>query len=311
MSNSQVIFWGKVLLFWLLAYVLYHHFFVEREFGPLWLHFQSTWQWNKLPFLIIATLLMPINWLLETWKWKVLLKNRTSFNQLIKGVSAGVTFGFITPGRAGEFIGRTFYIEDVNKVNVFFLSLVGGLAQTAVTLVAGSIMFSLSHFYQPFIAGLAIGTTAVFLLFYFRFDLLNSLLATMPFLANRDLVMQQADLPSLATLFKVLLLSALRYFVYLSQYVLLMMAVGIDLSAWKLYVNNALVLLLQTFSPLMPYLDFTYRGSVAVFIFEPQTKNTIAVFLAVTLVWMINLVIPALVGYFFIWRHKFQLLKQT
>jgi hypothetical protein len=61
----------------------------------------------------------------------------------------------------------------------------------------------------------------------------------------------------------------------------------------------------------MPYLDFTYRGSVAVFIFEPQTKNTIAVFLAVTLVWMINLVIPALVGYFFIWRHKFQLLKQT
>lgn len=305
-SKRQLILFGKFFLFLLLVYVLYDQFFVAREFSVLWQYFKQQLDWNRFPFLLVAFLLMPVNWILETWKWKVLLKSKTKFGQLIKGVSAGVTFGFITPGRMGEFVGRTFYLDDANKTNVFFLSTLGGLAQTAVTLVAGSVMFSLSHFYQPFYAGLAIGLTAVFLLLYFRFDVLNQRLRQIPFLAVRNLVMTQAEIPTMAVLLKVLLLSALRYFVYISQYVLLLLFVGISLDVFLLYMNNALVLLLQTFSPLIPYLDFTYRGSVALFIFAPYTENKIAVFVAVTLVWLINLVLPAIIGYIFIWKNKFQ-----
>lgn len=60
----------------------------------------------------------------------------------MKGVIAGVTFGFVTPGRSGEFIGRVLYLDDKDKTKVFYLTGIGGIAQTAITLLAGSLCLS-------------------------------------------------------------------------------------------------------------------------------------------------------------------------
>jgi len=306
-----MLYWGKIILFLVLAAMLYYQLFEARNMAKLWQQLVARWQWSLLPFLILAALLMPVNWLLETWKWKVLLNGNAGWGQLMKGVSAGVTFGFITPGRVGEFVGRTFYLEHTKKSDVFLLSLIGGLAQTAATLLFGTLFFSISDWYQPFVAGLTIGLTSVFLFFYFRFDLLNKLLMRLPFKRLQHLAMTPLQLPALNVTLKVLLLSVIRYGVYLSQYVLMMLFMGVDIGLLPLYVNSGLVLLLQSFSPLLPYLDFSYRGTVAIFVFHSQTDNPLAVVAAVTFVWLFNLVLPALVGYFFIWRHKFQYLKQN
>lgn len=253
---------------------------------------------------VIAFLFMPVNWLLETVKWRILLQDsKTSFIDLLKGVMAGVTFGFVTPARSGEFIGRVLYMNDAHKAKVFYLSSIGGIAQTVVTLMAGALCVSAMNI-DGFLQGLAIGLAGCCLLLYFRFDVLNKLLLSFPFMVRNGLTIGNEELPQLKVQVQVLAIAALRYFVYLLQYMLVFMFFGVSMDALLLLMHNALLLLVQSFSPLMPWMDISFRGGSALWVYGSVTDNNIAVVTAAVCIWVINLVLPALVGYVFIVRKK-------
>ena len=65
-------------------------------------------------YLIIALILVPVNWGIETFKWKYLIKKieYISFSKAFKSILSGVTIGIFTPNRMGEFAGRIFYLES-------------------------------------------------------------------------------------------------------------------------------------------------------------------------------------------------------
>jgi hypothetical protein len=54
----------------------------------------------------------------------------------------------------------------------------------------------------------------------------------------------------------------------------------------------------------MPLLDFSYRGASALYVFKNFSNNNIAILSTVMMVWLINLVAPAVIGYFFILKRK-------
>ena len=246
---------------------------------------------------------MPVNWGLETIKWRALLRSEVSFSKLLKSIIAGITVGFVTPGRSGEFAGRVLFLNDDNGAKVFYLSSIGGLAQTAASLtIAVPFVYMWSN--DTFITEIVTGSAVIYLLVFFRFDLVNKVLSSWSFLQKYGLVIEHGALPDIDTQTSVLLLSALRFGVYLMQYVLSLMFFGLSNNLLALTTHSVVYLLAQTFSPLMPLLDFSYRGATALYVFKGLSNNNIAILSAIMMVWLINLVVPAVIGYLFILKRK-------
>ena len=253
--------------------------------------------------LFLAIVLMPLNWGLETLKWKILLRTSVPLGRLAKSVMAGITVGFVTPGRSGEFIGRVMFLNDDNGTRTFYLSSIGGMAQTAASLIVGIPFVQLWH-NDIFLTEVVVGCALLYLLVFFRFDLLNRFLSASSVLQKYGLVMSLEDMPEVNLQFRVLLLSLFRFGVYLFQYVLLLSFFGIEGDLISLTTYSAVYLLALTISPLMPLLDFSYRGACALYVFRHFSNNDIGVLSSVMAVWVINLVVPALVGYVLILKGK-------
>ncbi len=263
----------------------------------------------RLPLLFAAILFMPLNWLLEAHKWGVLLNSNYSIKTLLKGVIAGVTMGFITPARSGEFLGRVIFLNDVDRVRSFYLTAIGGMAQAVPTYTLGTICVALlgatifPHF--EFVVGISVGMATAFLFFYFRFDLLNRLIHQLPFLTARKLVMDKDEIPPQGVLFKTLLIACLRYLVYLAQYVLLALFFCQGKDVTSLVIGTGALLLMQSLSPLTPFLDIPLRGLMALGVYGVLLgQNRIGILMVVAAIVVINLALPALVGYIFILNRK-------
>ncbi len=287
-----------------MAWVIADRLFISGDFKTQLGFFRQNFHGLNIWMLVLAILLMPLNWLIEVFKWRVLLQNPgVPFVSLVKGVIAGLTVGFVTPGRTGEFIGRVMYMEEENKTKIFYLSTIGGLAQTVVTLAVGSLLISFWSS-NDLLMGTAIGLSAGFLLLFFRFDKLNDLLVSIPLLQRYSLTFPSKELPPAKVSGIVLLMALARYAVYSGQYFLLLRFFGLGGDSFILVVNTGIFLLAQTFSPLMPLFDFSFRGATALYVFKNIPGSQLSVLCTVTVVWLINLVIPALVGYIFILRKN-------
>jgi Lysylphosphatidylglycerol synthase TM region len=299
--NTYVLWLLKLLLFVLLAWFVVNRLFVENNASQQWHLFCANFAAGRFYVFLMAAILMPVNWLLETAKWRILLNSHMPFKTLLKSVIAGITLGFITPGRAGEFVGRVVFLDAYSKTRGFYLSSMGGFAQTAASLIIG-VPFVYIWSGTPQWGLAATGVGVIYLLAFFRFDLLNRLMASIPLLRRYGLIMGPGNLPNIRAQLLTLFISLIRFATYTLQYVLLLDFFGVQNEYWKLATYSIVYLLAQTFSPLMPLLDMGYRSGSALLIFKPLTADNLAVLSAVMTVWLINLVIPALAGYWFIFR---------
>ncbi len=279
--------------------------FLKNDFKEQVGFFRHNFNAENFYLFVAAIVLMPVNWLLETVKWRLLIKSAEPFAHLFKSVIAGITLGFVTPARSGEFVGRVLFVAEENKAKIFYLSSIGGIAQSVATLTAG-VFFVFMWSANSFFYGLTIGVALVFMLIYFRFDLLNRFISSNSFLKKHSLIIREKELPDITTQIKVLVLSFIRFGVYLLQYVLLLMFFGVSSDFFALLIHSGVFLVAQTFSPMMPFVDVSYRGGSALYVFHNFSQNNIAVLSAVMMVWLINLVIPSLIGYFFILNRKFK-----
>ncbi|MBP6731680.1 MAG: hypothetical protein KA149_06465 [Chitinophagales bacterium] len=298
MRNKNILIVLKIALLVLMVWFIADRLFINNDFKGQVNLFKQNFNGGKFYLFVWACLLMPVNWLLETVKWRMLTKSTEPFMHLLKSVIAGTTLGFVTPGRSGEFVGRVLFVADENKARIFYLSSIGGIAQSVATLVTG-VFFVFMWTDNSFFNGITIGLAAAFTFLYFRFDLLNRFISSNTFLQNNNLLISHDDLPGIGTQLAVLGMSFIRFSVYLFQYVLLLMFFGVSDNFYLLLVHSGVFLVAQTFSPVMPFVDLSYRGGTALYVFS-HLANTLGVLSGVMGVWFINLVIPSIVGYFFI-----------
>ncbi len=259
----------------------------------------------KFIFLFVAIILMPINWLIESYKWKVLVnvvqKDFTILESL-KSVLIGVFFGFITPNRMGEFGGRLAFIYKGYRIKAVNLSIVGGIAQFVVTFLVGlffsffllngtyGIVKLFIFYFLPFIF---LGT----LIFYFNFKRIIQFLFSFKYFSKfSKKYVFNFDLDS-SFLFKILLITLFRYSIYVLQYVFIFWFFGINLNFFFLIQVITTMLLIQTIIPSFALLDIGIRGNVLLNLLSQHVDNQILVLVIVLLVWILNLVIPAIVGY--------------
>jgi hypothetical protein len=267
------------------------------------------------PFLAILILaLVPVNWLLESIKWRI-LAGISSSQKAYKDVLRGLSLSFITPNRIGEIVGRVAKSGD-DSMQHNYAFLVGSLAQSCVTLcfgILGILMTgsALSSF------GLKISwlesqpITAVLLLV---------LLLLICVIISRNLhrIIQRIPLPKtwkfhaeglnkIGTKIQViaLALSTLRYLVFLTQFILALFLFGADQSTAVLAPAICLSYLVTALVPASIIGELGVRESVAVLILAPYC-SAMTVIPATFLIWLLNLAIPAILGsgFWIQWKRK-------
>jgi hypothetical protein len=101
-----------------------------------------------------------------------------------------------------------------------------------------------------------------------------------------------------------MLLAVGRYLVFSHQYYFLFLAFDIDLPYVTLMASIATVYFLASSLPSFQFLDFAVKGSVALFFFEKLGVNEWVVVFIATLMWFLNVVLPVVIGSYFVLKFK-------
>jgi hypothetical protein len=308
---------GPVIMFFLF-------YTVNRQ-----LHKQPNWKDSIHQMFVAATgkqqwklycmiLLMVVNWTLETTKWRIALLpiQFIRFDRAFRAILAGTCIASFTPNRVGEYLGRVLFVDPGNKVVSVAPTILCSMSQMLVTLIAGSVGLFLYHHLAPVSTDtwlspvifkpaltLTIVAAIILLLVYYRFDPLVKRVNKWLIKNNKSFSVPENY--SFGVLSEILLLSAIRYLVFMLQYGLLFSLFGIPLLGLQVFTGVSVMFVLMAVVPTLTFLtDLGFRWAVGIQVFQVYTLNTAGI-LAVSLgIWLINLIIPALVGSLLILRIK-------
>ena len=103
---------------------------------------------------------------------------------------------------------------------------------------------------------------------------------------------------------KNIFLAVCRYLVFSHQYYFLFLAFDVNLPYFTLMATIAGVYFLASSLPTFQFLDFAVKGSVAVYFFGILGVNEWIVIFISTLMWFLNVVLPVVIGSYYVLNFK-------
>lgn len=295
----------KMMVLAYLFYYLYTHFIVQETFrNAIFIELEKGLNYQKIFWLIIAIILLPINWLLESYKWFVLQNSIgiSSFYTCWKNVIKGVSYGLLVPQQIGDLLGKTDSNEQKNKSSIVVLSLFGGFIQSFIALIGGGIAFF--AIYKPvnllvLILIICIIILPIFLLI-FNFNYLFKILQNkFNSFKSISINIEKIDIV------KVFIASFLRYNIFVFQFYCILNLFDFILN--KMQVINAIMLtyLGKTFIPaLNVFGDLGTREFSAILSFSSTLIPVHIVFLSSMMVWLLNILIPGILGCYYMFEKQ-------
>lgn len=274
-------------------------------------------------FIFIITLMMFLNWSVETFKWQIMIKKieKVKFFRSFSAVWAGLAVGSFTPNRIGEFFGRAFILQKANRWEGSFITMACSFSQLLITIAAGLAAFYFFIFYEnyplyylrvPLLLFTCFGI--ILFVFYFKISLLQKVaFRIFPGRAKSfGEHFRVFSLYSFNELLMVLFISLIRYIVFASQFYLVLRFTGIDISFFTGLALIAVIYLLMSSVPVIAFSEVGTRGAASMLVFEyysyqhnmPGNILTLA-FASSTIIWLINILIPTIIGAFLVFRLKF------
>lgn len=265
-------------------------------------------------WLPVLLLLMLMNWGIEAVKWKILINPvfLVTYWESFKAVLSGISVAIFTPARIGEFAGKIIHLPESLRLKGFMVSIAGNISQWMVTLIMGItavpyLLYRFSSFtydypsYFFYLINIISFLACIFVLISFlQLPRLGNLLTKWKPLFKWKNDVKVWSSFHYTTLLFVLLLSCLRYLIFSFQYYILFVAFSIPVSWIDFQMLMATVFFISTLIPMFSVSEVITRGSVLVWIFQLSESPSSSVIAISFLIWVINLALPALLGYFFI-----------
>jgi len=259
--------------------------------------------------------LMLVNWVLEALKWRYLTQRLAKLTvwQSIESVFCGLTWAIFTPNRFGEYGGRVMYLPNRKRVYGVFAMAVGSFGQNVVTNVLGAIgivwfIFSWLH-WSPWLQAGAVafnaGFMAIMLILYFNIKWLVSLLNRVKFLRKFHRFFDIMGKYSFDELLRIMGFCVARFFVFTFQYYLIIHLLIPDMPILPMLLTMLVFFFIQSAMPSQDIVDIGVRSFTADMLFGYLTHQHIAIVVSVSLIYIINIVIPAILGSVFVLNLKF------
>jgi len=282
-----------------------------------------------IPGLALVVLLMIVNWGIESWKWKFLIGKieKIGFFKSFQAVLTGVSISSFTPNRIGEFFGRVFILQKASHIEGILITILGSMSQLLITILGGSV--ALLVFLPHFLSGTVFGHGYLYYTFLAVVVSLNLLLLGLFYNISYVAIWKEILFKNRLRKFRkflrvftfyhhkeitgIILLSFFRYLVFSFQFFLLLRLLGVVLPFFHAQLLISLIFFIMAMVPTIALAELGIRGSVSLYIFGLYFSQTgpinnafvLPVFASATLLWLINLGIPALAGTLFLFRLQF------
>ncbi|PLX20465.1 MAG: hypothetical protein C0597_04150 [Marinilabiliales bacterium] len=267
---------------------------------------------NNFIFFISALLLMPINWCVETIKWRKLIESiqKLGFFYSYQAVFAGISMGIFTPNRIGEIGGRILFLEKGKRTYALLATSLGSFAQLITTIIAGLVgliyllklypgTIHLSVMLHRLFIVVVIILLSLLLWLYFNTKSIKPILLKFSFFKSRENQISFFSDTKPSLLLQVIVLSMIRYMIFFVQFYLFLHFFDIDLTIAQTFISVSLIYLFSALIPTTTLIELGIKGSLAIFFIGLFSTNYIGIVLSTIFLWIINLAIPALIGSIF------------
>ena len=258
-------------------------------------------------------LLIPINWGIESFKWKIITEpvEKINFKTAMHSVYSGVCLGNLAPGRATEFLAKIIFFKIENRPKITALHFINGMFQLCVTYLFGltALFFQLKQFEGDNMwlayttSTIAVVIFAIFIFCLVKIDLILNFI-------TKKLNKQQVpgDFKYTFTAQKLIQLfglSLIRYFVFALQFLLLIWLFHQQPLNFSIFVGMALYYLITTTIPMISVLEAPIRAAIALIVFHDSGISDSALALSSVLIWLINIILPSIYGYSILLKQNF------
>ena len=310
-KNSRIFinyFLGPLLFVWL-SWSIYRQIQKQPNLEIAWEQIRASFSTPLVWNLIAVIVLMIVNWSLEAVKWKASVKavQQVSFLKAFRAVLSGVSFSVSTPNRVGEYLGRVLYMDEGNRLKTISITITGSISQLIITLLMGCIGLILlrseietgqiiSPLWIKVILYGVIAVLSVLLLFYFRLSWLIKWVDRLPGSNRFAYLINALEDFNAGLLIKLLLLSFLRFLVFIVQYYLLFRLFAVDISLWQCLWSVSITFFVLAVIPSFAIADIGLRGEVAIKLIGLFSINQLGILFTTITIWFVNLIVPAIIG---------------
>ena len=308
----------KIVIVFCSFYFIYSELVHHNDVGRISLESLLATIINNYSLILIVVLMMFINWMLESLKWKFMIRKieAISFFTSLRAIFSGITVSSFTPNRIGEYGGRVFCLEKSDRIQAIFITILCSMAQLLTTIIFGSFAFFILHeqflddqYFMIEISSFSLLVlftfNILFVLAYFNVASLIKFLLKFSFFNFLRKYINIISLFNARDLLVTFLFSVLRYLVFSIQFLILLHVFNVDVSLYDAILSVMLVFFFITLTPTITIAEIGVRGSMALLVFLKFSTNVIGILSSTFLLWIINLIIPAIIGSFFIFSLNF------
>ena len=256
-------------------------------------------------FLLFITFL---NWFLEIYKWQILVSSikKISFPEALKQSLGALTASLFTPNRIGDYGAKALYFTSEYRKRIVLLNFIANMMQMAITILFG--IFGLYYFVSAYQVDFNFLKVSKFLIII----AVISVLSVFGFKQKRfkikgfsiEKVREFIKNTSLKTKVYTFTLSILRYLIFSFQFYFLLGIFGMELTYFQAMIAITSMYLISSVIPSIFIFDVIIKGSVAVYIFTKIGINEFTILSIILLMWILNFVLPSILGSFYVLTFK-------
>ena len=296
-AKQFIVFVIKLLIVTAAFYFIYDQLAHNKKLD--WVKFHSLLYEKQSVWGIVFLLSFSVaNRFLEILKWQNLVSflRPISLGESTKQVLGALTAGIFTPNGLGEYAGKALYFDKKNTKTIIFLNLICNGIQMILTIIFGTIGLLILGYWKWALG--IVGLSFILLLVSF----ISKTIKVKGYSVEK-LLHKINEIPKRIHR-KNNLLALCRYLVFSHQYYFLFLAFDVNLPYLTMMATIAAVYFLASSLPSFQFLDFAVKGSVAVFFFGKLGVNEWIVVFIATLMWFLNVVLPVVVGSYYVLKFK-------
>jgi len=262
---------------------------------------------STILFLLFFLGLAILNWFFEILKWKTLVSEiqKLSFLTAMKQSLASLTVSLATPNRIGEYGAKAYFFEKNKRKNILLLNFFSNGIQMGVTTFFGIIGIGIvfQSYELPFSTlKLSIGLLLIVLLLILGFGFKKQQLVFKG-LSISNVYLKFKNLSNPIKL-KTILYSIFRYFTFSALFYYLLHFFNAEIALLEFIPLLFTMYLIASIVPTIFIFDVIIKGGAAVWLFSLAGISEIPVLSTVLCMWILNFVIPSIIGGFYLFSYK-------
>lgn len=295
-SRFKLILGQKYLVFGLGGVYIYQY---SQRFSEVQTQWTEDFSGHKILFLISVLLIFSgLNWFGEIKKWESLVGDVST---ILSAKQTLIAHGLslFTPQKLGEYGGKCLFYKESDYYRIIAFTAVGHFTQLLSTMVIG--VFGIIVLFNQFNISEVLNfkwswAFLVFPVLYFVKPIRQKTTKILEVLKNIE--MSKIGLALGWSIF--------RYVFFAHQFYILLLCFNLDIPYFTALAAISLVYFIASLLPVFSIADALVKGSLALSIFGLLGFNSPAILMVVFLMWFSNSVLPAVIGYFwmFSWNPK-------